>query len=561
MTTRLNVYYEYKIFRAGVYLGSLPNVTSPFNYALDINNSAAPLTVEVTLPAVNANLAPQTLDTEAGVALSTEAGDDIWLESTPAIFGSSTSGRLIANDNDLIVYEFSPDYPSGIKVFSGWISKWQLNVVANKIVIDSISYGMDFNDYLVASSPYTLKMNLDTQTSFAYISGYGTTLQQSFTASSTFSIAKVSLYLQQDVNPSGTAQPYIKLYNQAGVLLATTAPTNVPYTTSYSWYDFTFSSPIALTSGAVYSIVIDNANVENTKVGYASASLFDSGVLYVNNGSGWNPLLAGSGLTARFYSSGGATTAIFTALDPATIFTQALDNYISQGGKATYSGASIVQTGVIVSYTFNTATILDMAKKMVELSPSNFYWTIDPATSLAYFKSFSTTPDILLTLGQNIQDLTLGINAEGVRNALIFTGGPTAGVNLLKQYNNAAGLSATGRQRLATLTDNRVTLSATADQIASAFFGSAASEVYETTVTLYRTTTDLTTLLCGKTVGFGGFGSFIDRLLLYIVRIERHPEYAVLTLGSIPPRASSMLKELQNSVADLETVANPSAPS
>ena len=117
------------------------------------------------------------------------------------MFGSSSSGSLIANDNDIIVYEFSPEYPSGKKVFSGWITKWKLRHKDGKIVINCISYGMDLNDYVLQTgTAYTAQITQATFDSPGHsdaclgnVTGYDYGWAQSFVPASSYSIGKVTI--------------------------------------------------------------------------------------------------------------------------------------------------------------------------------------------------------------------------------------------------------------------------------------------------------------------------------------------------------------------------------
>ena len=72
---------------------------------------------------------------------------------------------------------------------------------------------------------------------------------------------------------------------------------------------------------------------------------------------------------------------------------------------------------------------------------------------------------------------------------------------------------------------------------------------------------DLTTLKPGLVIGFNGFGTFVDQLLLQIVRIDYTPEYATLTLGIMPKRMSLTLQQITKGLLAQETIANPTSPS
>lgn len=575
--TAIPITYAYKVYRAGAYLGDLPNVISPFNYALDINNGAAPLTVECQVNLVTASDAITTIDTEIGTALQAEDGSNLEIERQPEVFGASGSGKLIANDNVLVVYEFSSDYPNGKKVFSGWMTNWHIQHKANKVVINCISYGMDLNDYVAGNnlSPDVTQNTQDASVNMYYNSAadfvqYGQEFQ---VGASITSMGAISLWLAGNGSPVTVT---LKLYNYITDELGGATPlataTQIVTSATPQLYQFVFATPATVSHkpAQIYDHVLTlaaQAGAGIVKVYYKGSDVYAGGKMttYGAGFGAWTETPSGvipaADLYFITYSRSSNTTAIFSSTDPTTMATTIIDTYRGQGGQANYAAGTTTATGLSVTYTFILSRVVDAIKKLLDLSPANFYWTVDPATTALYFKSYNTTADILLVLGQNIDDVDIGVNAEGVRNQLYFSGGPTAGVNLLKAYSNSASVATVGRQRLELLQDNRVTLSTTADAIASAFFGANATEIYETTVTIARAVLDITTILPGQTVGFSGFGNFVDSLILVVQRVERHPEYVTLNLGSIPPRATSVLKDIQNHVDDLETLANPSTPS
>ena len=62
-------------------------------------------------------------------------------------------------------------------------------------------------------------------------------------------------------------------------------------------------------------------------------------------------------------------------------------------------------------------------------------------------------------------------------------------------------------------------------------------------------------------VGFNGFGTFVDNLVLQIVRVDYTPESATLTLGILPKRVHQAVEQVVRGVIGLNTVDNPTTPS
>lgn len=153
------------------------------------------------------------------------------------------------------------------------------------------------------------------------------------------------------------------------------------------------------------------------------------------------------------------------------------------------------------------------------------------------------------------------MSIEQVKNYLLFTGGDTGGgTNLFQDYKDTTSQANYGI-RTGAKTDNRVTLTATADAIGESFIEENANELQETTVTVLNKNIDITMLTPGKTVGFRNFGLFIDDLVLQIVRRDYSPDRVTLTLGRLPVRLNDEVQKTLRDLLNEQTVDNPTAPS
>ena len=175
-------------------------------------------------------------------------------------------------------------------------------------------------------------------------------------------------------------------------------------------------------------------------------------------------------LDTTIYESGSNTTITHTSVDLAVILKAALDNHVSQGGLITYTASTIPTTGITVTYTFNTATVLDVIKKCLEIAGDDFYWYIDMTTNYLYFKQYDfTTVSHHLKFGRSILSVRTKKGLHTAANAVFFTGGDTGGgTNLFKKYTSAANKALQGGLPIAVRKqDERVTTTATADAIAN----------------------------------------------------------------------------------------------
>lgn len=250
------------------------------------------------------------------------------------------------------------------------------------------------------------------------------------------------------------------------------------------------------------------------------------------------------------------TTVVFTGYDPADMFRATIDN---SGGPLFYDAGSVDDFGEPFNYTFITATGLEAVRKSLELA-KGWYWYADVGTNKAWFKQPAATATHKLFFGRHLTKVRIITSTEQIRNIIYFTGGEISGNNLLKVYKNDESVGEFGGRALR-VGDNRVTAASEARAISESALDSNDDEQNYTRVEVTDATYDIALFKPGDTVGFAGFGNYVDSLILQIVRIEYHPDYVVLTLGSVAPRVSNTLEQVKRGLIAQQTVKNPSTPS
>lgn len=255
------------------------------------------------------------------------------------------------------------------------------------------------------------------------------------------------------------------------------------------------------------------------------------------------------------------TTVTLNNTDPTDMFKTAIDSANTQGSEVSYDLTSTDNTGLLLDYTFRLATALEGVKVAYNLAPSGWYWYIDLGTNIAYFKNTASTATHKLIKGRHLANLKLRMSIQNVKNKVYFTGGDIGGgVNLFSYYSDDASIAEYG-PRIDRRTDNRVTVQTTANAYGQGVIGTSKDEAYYTEVDVLDGTYDITLFKPGDTVGFRGFGNFIESLILQIVRIDYTPQKAKLYLGTIPPRQSSTIEQVRRDLLSVQTVNNPSEPS
>lgn len=564
--------FDYKMYsRDGTYLGLLPKVTSKFGFAQDINSAGSSIVVTCGKFVKNEVTASPLL-TEAGDVITTEDDLPILATSTDLLVttGDSPDEAIFKNSNRLKVWMYNKYYPNGKLMFSGQVNRIDFKYGGGdaQVKLTVYSDGLDLNNYIARGYPfaYTTDVSQTSQTGgagIAFDGGKGagwTTYGQSFTTGAGVdNVGAISLMLK------GTANVTVSLYDapNGNLIGSATKAVNVGAATVIQ---FEFAQLIDVDPEAEYFFAVW------LQAGQ-SITIYRTGSNPYAGGSRYESVYSGGSGGGSFYDIGGdlyfitksgtpTTTTTYSSDDPVTDMASGiLEDYNARGGMITER--DFEATGLSLTYTFVVATILDAIKKILELCPTGYYFITDLGTAEIDIKQMSATADFTLVRGRHINELTLGLTIEQVKNYLLLSGGDTGGgVNLYRDYKDATSVSNYG-QRTVTKSDNRITLDATADAIGDTFIEENADEVQETTLLVKGNKVDITQFVPGKTIGFKNFGNFIDDMVLQIVRREPNfsDDIATLTLGRLPVRMNDEIQRINRGLLNEQTINNPSAPS
>lgn len=579
-----DISHVYKIYRDGTYLGDLSPVTSDFNYTQKLFTAGASMQITVDTANYTAPDAVENITTQNDVPITTESGANLTTQRTPDYIGNDNPLALMRNENEVRVYEYSSDYPNGLLVFRGYISRTRGAFGgSNDVVLTVLSDGTELDNYLIQGVPVvdqsqtskpsrtiitTSQIGWVNRVWQSFVIGTGVTQLAGFEVwvegISTIAGIKVKIFSTQAEaeNPAADlpalAEGSAAVVSGEGQTLKYLGFANAldvsPGQTYYAMV--TVSTPIFGFSNSVYIYYSDASDVypSGTSAHGTTSPTFS-----------WASYPASGSTTGDFYfktyAISGATEVPYTSDDPSVIIQDFMDSYTDRGGVITYDASSIDLTGDSIDYTFKMNTILEGIRKMLDASPGDFYWYVDPATRLLYFKQTSTTPDHTLILGTNIDEMISESTIEGIKNLAYFTGGDTGGgSNLFLSDSNTESL-ALHRVGLERLADNRVTITATGEAILANFLERYPDETYESPLTVPTTGYDLNLINLGETVGFGGFGNFIDRLVLQVVSKNKTATTLNLQLGVLPKSIPTQIELLTRALQELQNVDNPDTPS
>jgi hypothetical protein len=456
-------------------------------------------------------------------------------------------------------------YPNGKLMFSGQINRVSFKYGANDSTVQLLVYsdGLDLDNFITRGYPFAYTTDVSQTSQNGYVTDQ-TTLRgswerygQSFiTGAGVTNIGAIVLMLQ------GTADVTISLYDAPNGNIISNITKQVANGAA-STVQFEFSQLLNVDAATEYFFGISVPEGQQINIyRHSTSSTYADGSMYLASFSGTSggsySDVAGD---LYFITKSGipTTTTTYTSDDPVTEMARGiLLDYNSRGGYITER--DFTATGLSLTYTFNSATIFDAIKKVIEMSPTGYYSYIDLGTAEIDIKPVTTTPDFTIVRGKDFNQLTISMSIEQVKNYLLLSGGEVSpGVNLFRDYPDSESVSNYGI-RLSTKSDNRITLTATADAIGETFIEENANEIQETSLTVLTTMMDTTLLIPGKTIGFKNFDSFIDNMVVQIARRDFNPSAATLTLGRLPVTMNAEIQRINRGLLFEQTVNNPSQP-
>lgn len=535
--------YDYKVFGpTGTYLGTFNNVVSEFTYSQKLGTGGTQVDIELAQTEPDAKT---------------------------------------VNNNQIQIWEYSSYYPNGILKFSGYISKTKTTYGKNEnMKLTCLSHGQDLNQLFVQSGDSSfLAQTTDTGTK-VYMGNSGAPLDyyaQTFTVGSSITMTQVGLKVDTSYSASaGNQKIYVSVYKMLGASPDTSTDTVLASIKSYSLTAaltgtviYVSVGTLSLTSGNTYYFTVSRGNID-LWLYYSNANPYASGSMYGANPS---PLVIRSSddLYFNLLQRGGGLSGSYVSKDTSYIMNDILSSYQSYGGLVGRPNNGIGGTTgyasnyANVTYTFKLQTVLQAIQAVAALAPAGCYWYVDPAYNILYFAKAKTYPEIILVKGKHINSLELEATKEDIANTVYLVGGDDGTATNTSIFVGVYGTVGTNRISTVLLTDNRINSTTggttTARTVAQSYLDNHSSETYTTQVVINDTTMDINLPKLGMIVGYNGFGTSLDTILMQIVGIKYEPDQVTLDLGTLPPRTSNQLAKVQASLTSTQTLNAPITPS
>ena len=170
-----------------------------------------------------------------------------------------------------------------------------------------------------------------------------------------------------------------------------------------------------------------------------------------------------------------------------------------------------------VSYTFKGNTIKEALDKALELLPADWWYRYDFGTNRLSIGPRPTIPSHYATLGNNVVKMKLKRSIEKIINDVFFSGGQvTPDTNLFIRVSDPTSIQQ-WRRGLAKISDNRVIIDATARLLAGVAIERSNGPQYSGSLTIGNADFPIEEVKVGELIGFGGYGSFVDKLGLQLM--------------------------------------------
>lgn len=479
---------------------------------------------------------------------------------------------LLENDEELLDAYGALD---GRIVYTGYISKWAVGYGGDEAVqITVMSYGNDYAQYIYKTPDTTYINNSGVTDGTLPLTGwYKNGLEnvgwaQTFTVAGTRKIGRIGIQIDGKYNSVATLELRSGSTIGGGTLLATT--NGLVEADSEGEVNFAFGIAPTLTAGTYHFVVTTNyiRNYQSapypmhllTKAGYSGGSLYSQTTDQTGALQPWTNS-AGADMAFKVYELGGQTTVPHNSVEPADIFRAAITYLRNQGVNVRFTADSVKNTNTVVSYTFNTNTVMEVLNQVLKLCPADWYWFIEPGTNIVHLEPRPTVASHTFTLGENIELFNIERSLEQLVNDVYFSGGKPDGAEtnvFVHRYD--AFSSNLYRRRLSKLSDDRVKVESTAVLLADSELARNNMPQYTINLVVVAEKYPIEEVQVGQLIRLANFGNFIDELLLQAASVDYQGDKLALTLGMLPP---SLPKRIQDIRRNLDTVSqedNPVSP-
>lgn len=519
------------------------------------------------------------LDLAAGVGLGEGSDLDLNLDYKLSAYWGLFEEELLENGEPLLlendeVMLLETLGPGGVDLFSGYLSSWEADWgESDDVKVNILSQSTELNNIPLMTADVSA-VSSTTATGSVGLAGAGpydyTAHGQTFSLASQKKVSRITLVGRRWGGLSTTKFPrlFLSLYNgtptSLGALIDSTF-VDVTSTTDGT-INVVFNTPLTLPAGTYCFLLTTDENKTGGNVTYpitlqTGASYASGAAYYFQGKTGPWTVNTGVDLIFTLWEAGGNTTVPMSSMDPTNIFKAIVDYAQTQGAVIRYEPEDMPLTYTTVSYTFKGNTIKEALDKALELLPADWGYRYDFGTNRLSIFPRPTVPSHYATLGNNVVKMKLKRSIEKIINDVFFSGGQvTTGVNLFIRVSDPASI-AQWRRGLAKISDNRVLVEATARLLADVAIERSNGPQYSGSLTIGNADFPIEEVKVGELFGFGGYGSFVDKLGLQLMSRTYNTDTISGNLETLPAKVAKRIEDIKRNLELQEQENNPVSPS
>ena len=590
-----NKSYQYMTYEDNEFRGQWGDVTSIPSIKLEVNKLPGELNVELArnLDSKQVEFEEIALSGYAGEVLVTTQSNETILSGEETSYGIG-SGTDLEVDHTVRVKEYyggyepllthkqdvlltsqgeplviANGYPRGRDYYVGYVSDYGFiyDVDKQNTGVKLLHISEELNNE-VYRTPDTLKYNgYDVSSTLAY--GFGSfekyagetvAMGFTFTAGATYKLRRIVMGI------SGWRNNIITVTIRSGGTMGSGTVLGVATATitaaGINKLSFAFPEFVQMTNAEVYNVTVESAFFKQTMSQSYPAflyvgTLYPGGTNYTFKDGAWVAADANYDIGFELWEQGGETRVNELSIAPENIAKKVLDYNKTTGGLITYDQSSIEPSFTIVSAPFNTNTLKESMDYILKLTPSNWFYYVDPGELLFNLRGQPELVTQWFTLKKDIIKLELHKNIEKIVNDVLFTGGGDPA--LFREYIDVVSRGQ-WRKGLAKLSDNRVTDVDTAEILMQAAAEEVSQPIWLGTVEILRSEHPKM-IHPGELSGYRNFGNIIDFLTIQIISVDVTADRFICQLGTQAPKQSQRIEDIKRNLTRIEIENNPNAPS
>jgi len=276
-------------------------------------------------------------------------------------------------------------------------------------------------------------------------------------------------------------------------------------------------------------------------------------------------------LAQDIYKIGDLTT-FHPVADAGTIFRNIMTSYNDETSnrKLNWTHESIQSTYTgSVSYVFEAMTCRKSIDKVLDMSPTGWYWYVNAANFVRFqSKALKPIKSHSFVFGKHFKNVKVTKSIEKIRNALLFWNGIVGVGEIYKLYSNAESILKHER-RVEKVTDSRVGSESTADVIGNRFVNLHKDPAIAVEVEIIDSNIadenkmvgyDIETIDPGDICNFHGFNESLSDIFyedMMITKVDYKLDRAIIT---VEPMGSGVVTRQEHIATNVDELSNSGAP-